>query len=546
MGDERDPGRRSTLAPVLVPLAVALVLVWRGSPWAAALVAGVATVAFVAARTSPRAAALERRVVARVGHVVGRVLGVVLLGLVAVLVIWPVWLVARALRHDVLDRERGRWHVRAEGTARRHRPRRAYAAEAAREGAGAGRSLPVRVLRGVALAAGAVVLFLAVDIGLGYAWDHFVGSHDVPVALDLPGRDDTAIVPPTDRDHPMDPRYTEPAMAPYPWAEDYFREFSQLEYDYVAYLYPRVQETHGRFINSVDGIRRSYEPSLPAGREAPVLWFFGGSTIWGEGQRDRHTIASEVARIAEAEGLPVQVVNYGERGYVSWQEVQLFERALAHGPAPLQAIFYDGTNDLNVQGLQPSVDPTHFDYARLRRSMTGLGLGTGADADPTPSVASPTLRSDLADLFDRYVEVSAVAKIARRIEGLLGIQPAAAAEREPNPEEMIANAAGVYRRSQSVARLLAERDGVEPVFFWQPTRGGAIEGTGYDRLHDLVDDITVDLRASLVAHDSDDTVYLDGAHTNELGARLVAEAMWETLRPSIQAWYRDHREALDP
>ena len=32
-------------------------------------------------------------------------------------------------------------------------------------------------------------------------------------------------------------------------------------------------------------------------------------------------------------------------------------------------------------------------------------------------------------------------------------------------------------------------------------------------------------------------VFFDGVHTNERGARLIAEEMWEALRPSIERWY---------
>ncbi len=56
------------------------------------------------------------------------------------------------------------------------------------------------------------------------------------------------------------------------------------------------------------------------------VWFFGASALFGDGQRDDHTIPSEFARLAEADGIPVEVRNYGRPGIAMWQELELFEQ----------------------------------------------------------------------------------------------------------------------------------------------------------------------------------------------------------------------------
>ena len=82
--------------------------------------------------------------------------------------------------------------------------------------------------------------------------------------------------------------------------------------------------------------------------------------MFGVGQRDEHTIPSEVARLAEDDGVALEVHNYGLPGWVAWQEVQYLERLLARGERYDLAVFYDGFNELLVQGTGYSADPTHL------------------------------------------------------------------------------------------------------------------------------------------------------------------------------------------
>ncbi|MEM7302347.1 MAG: SGNH/GDSL hydrolase family protein [Pseudomonadota bacterium] len=70
------------------------------------------------------------------------------------------------------------------------------------------------------------------------------------------------------------------------------------------------------------------------------VWFFGGSSMWGTGATDSTTIPS-----LYASKTGEQVLNLGESGYNSLQELAQLNIMLARGLRPAKVVFYDGFND---------------------------------------------------------------------------------------------------------------------------------------------------------------------------------------------------------
>ena len=70
----------------------------------------------------------------------------------------------------------------------------------------------------------------------------------------------------------------------------------------------------GRYVRSQNGQRRTL--TLPSDGPPIVVWFFGGSTMWGTGQRDERTIPSLVVREASNAGLNLHAVNNGQPGLI--------------------------------------------------------------------------------------------------------------------------------------------------------------------------------------------------------------------------------------
>jgi lysophospholipase L1-like esterase len=260
---------------------------------------------------------------------------------------------------------------------------------------------------------------------------------------------------------------------------------------------------------------------------------FGGSTTFGEGQRDEYTIASWLARLAEEAGTPIRIVNYGQRGWTHFQEMILFEQLAAAGPPPDVALFYDGANEINAQTLGAKGVPTHTLSDQYADLISG-GLPEEFQAEePT----TPSLRDTL---WDAYTEHSAVRMIVGRIRDALD-PPAGATTAAPVQEDGpgtgttydktvddAVRALDVYTRGRDLTLFLTDRYDVEPLLFWQPVQKGPAEFWVDDNLTEP----TVNISDALDAHPD---VYIDGGHTNEEGARIVAERIWETLGPQVRS-----------
>jgi hypothetical protein len=394
---------------------------------------------------------------------------------------------------------------------------------------GSARSGGARSLgRSCLIALGSVTALLIVDLGIGLAWER-VSAPSSPAAaiadaVNFTGRTDTV----------ADIRAELPAMEAYPWADEYFREIQQTPNSYWPFTESRPIQFDGEYVTiNDDWSRASYEPDdLPD--DAPVVWMFGGSTTWGEGQRDEHTIASELARLAEDDGTPIRVVNYGQRGWTHFQEMILFEQLLAEGPPPDVALFYDGANEINAQSLGPAGVPTHTLAGQYAEKLTGQEIAEFEDAD----VMEPP--SAAAEAWDAYLAHSAIQKAVRRLRDVVdppaGASNSTASQEDDGPQDLGQNfvktteharaALDVYGRGTSMSSALAEEYGVEPLFFWQPVMAGEAELWANAR----VSAPTINISDALDLHGE---VYIDGGHTNEVGARVVAERIWPELSATL-------------
>jgi hypothetical protein len=257
-------------------------------------------------------------------------------------------------------------------------------------------------------------------------------------------------------------------------------------------------------LNVHDGVRRSWG-SPGAG---PVVWFVGGSTMYGLGQRDDHTIASEVARLGAQTGHPIQAVNLGVPGYDQWQESQLVGDRLSRGDRPDLIVFYDGANDLVAmdyrasEGIEPLDEPPNRFHADVEAASSWAPEKRGRPASRPAAIAA------FVRMYGAGVDLAERTAHSYGVPTSFYFQPEFASTRS-SPHDRA---------------LIRQFPYLAPPGF-----------NGYRRFDAAV-------RAGLPAAVTDlgraldgatSPLYIDSVHTNERGARLVATAMWATLAPTV-------------
>jgi hypothetical protein len=470
--------------------------------------------------------------IGRFAVVVAHAVGVVATGAVGVILV-VAGAIARLLRSDPLTpraRKGVGWQRAADGRASLRLATAPFGVERVGGTDTTAGSGAAAIGRGALLAVGALTALLAVDLGIGLAWERLTPEGtSVAVVRDVVNFSGTTQTF-------ADPRAQLPAMADYPWADEYLREVQTTPSSYWPFTESRPRDFRGEYVTIEGWERRSHTPAQLS-PDAPVVWMFGGSTTWGLGQRDEHTIASYLSRLAEEQGTPIRVVNYGQRGWTHFQEMILFEQLLAAGEPPELAVFYDGANEVNAQAQSAKGVPTHTFVDQYAELISG---GVAPEFIPAP----PPRPSAAKVAWDEYLQHSAIRKAVRRVTAFIdtpagaseSVRTQAGAEDDPlsetyqKPIEDAQRAVDVYERGRGFTQYLAAEYDVDTVFFWQPVRAGEADLWAAAN----VSPPTIDVSDALDSHQE---VYIDGGHTNEEGARIVAERLWQELRPLVAEFY---------
>ncbi len=213
--------------------------------------------------------------------------------------------------------------------------------------------------------------------------------------------------------------------------------------------------------------------------------------------------------------MPVEVHNYGFPAWVAWQEHQYMEHLLAQGEDFDVAIFLDGFNEFDVQQTDYSTVPTHH----------SANIIDGLIADFREERATePGTWDGLSELAESYRRNSAAWRIADAVRGRTVPVPGTEQAVQGTPEEQTDNALDIYGRSVSMISDLAEDHQVPVHFFWQPRAAGWTP----DIIARLPPQVT-DLSNVFGGED----LFYDVVHTDEPGARLIAEAMWAQAGPEV-------------
>lgn len=304
-----------------------------------------------------------------------------------------------------------------------------------------------------------------------------------------------------------------------PSSREFWAEQSTVLVRWLPYSYWTVEPFDGAYIN-VDQSGRRYTPSYLEDPEAPSIYFFGGSTLWGLGARDAYAIPAQVGQLLAERDYPAHVESYAQTGYVSWQDLLLFQAQLALDNAPNLAVFYQGFNDVYAAYLQGGAGLTLRENLRVNDVELGRLLRSG----------QPVLRPFDADISDYDWSLVTRGTAA----------PRAIAER--------------WLANRRLIRAAAGEHGVRVLFVWQPALFAKAART--DGEQQIIDDIErqepgfIDLyrevvrivREELASDSTADTMFLTGAfgdvregvffdrvHITEIGNLVVAESLVDPI-----------------
>lgn len=307
-------------------------------------------------------------------------------------------------------------------------------------------------------------------------------------------------------DRPLEPEIVElgywpPAFVGQPGAHDLFDAQAGYRLDPDALTLFRAVDHEGAF-EVRDGIRTSYRTEDPA----LTVWFFGGSTTFGIGQRDEHTIPSNVVRLAEQAGYRIQAFNFGVSSWSTWQEAIEFSRRLGRLPRPDLVVFYDGVNDYAV--LDQIIDHGW-------RSDEPWAIG-GPDGTPGATPGSAKVMGSSARATVRREYAQTISRARRQVLAL--------ADEQQIPVRFFWQPTAISKAFRPSDGALLERLNVDPA-------GLPDRRSDYRSLGEEVDPPAIDVSDALDGFRS--PIYFDWAHTNERGARVVAAALWVHLEPVV-------------
>ncbi|MGB3409646.1 MAG: hypothetical protein WBA45_00505 [Microthrixaceae bacterium] len=500
---------------IVVPLLAGIALLALDRRRGAYAIMAFSLLVLIVGILSPRTAEAFDRFVARAADIVARCVSFAISWVAWALTVLPSWAWSRLFRSEPL---RSRWvdndsnWLLASSTQRRApngqvmRATRSSVAESPsrRSSDGKGVSIAVAMVVVIALAGLTVAIFspglLNLDRVTSGSGGQAAGTSKAPtraIRLDAAAFDGLAV-----------DNYTHEHE---PWAPALFGELSQLQYRPDPFLGLFLRDFVGEHVNVKDGHRVSYSPK----KSTITVWFFGGSTMFGVGQRDDHTIPSVVARLARQNGIRIKAMNFGYSGFVNWQETQLFDQLLTSGIDPPDlAVFYDGVND---------------------RGLGTFRVDLGID-DPDVIARLPSNDAERSQMEEAHGS---------------GKPMAWGPEREALEVKL---ASTQYRRGADLARRTGRSYGVPVVHIWQPQPFAKEPNPADDELWKRLDFNPQWIGGSRATYDKiredsgvnpvdlthvfDDVrqpIFFDSSHTNELGAKIVATNIYESLRPTLKS-----------
>lgn len=124
-------------------------------------------------------------------------------------------------------------------------------------------------------------------------------------------------------------------------AKKVFADYNSVQHQYEPFVGWKMLPYKGATLHVSNEGQRMVPDVAYRGNKEKTVHFFGGSTMWGEGSDDHHTIPARFNNI----NPQYKVYNHAQLAYNSRQELDALLSLYATGQHPDWVVFYDGVND---------------------------------------------------------------------------------------------------------------------------------------------------------------------------------------------------------
>lgn len=347
----------------------------------------------------------------------------------------------------------------------------------------------------------------------------------------------------------IDRRLTNEVYQNQPWAEQYFKELQESgQGEYYPYVGGRHKPNfHGEYINlNEESIRKTWNPSVSNDEKAIKIFFFGGSTGWGDGARDEYTIPSYLSKKLYEEGHSVHVTNFGEGGYTSTQELIKLLLELRKGNIPDIVVFYDGVNDAHASCI----------YTKI------AGFPIGAEKRKVEFNSFNKLNNEfniLRPVVTHSYTIKCIRSLLHKIPDLRIKGNDRQALNKEEKLKLAEDTVNVYFNNTRLIRSLEDDYGFKSYFFWQPMiytkqnlsstekesikifeevygRNKEFYDTTYSLVHSRINhsnhsDIYY---IADIFNNNKNTIFIDNCHISEEGNKKVADEIAKEIIEDVK------------
>ncbi len=125
------------------------------------------------------------------------------------------------------------------------------------------------------------------------------------------------------------------------YAKQIFRDYNSVKHQYEPFVGWKCLPFKGKTLTITANGERTHSLPDSAQQAAQSVHFFGGSTMWGEGSDDQHTIPALFNQLNQT----YAVYNHGQLAYNTRQELDALISLYSKNVKTDLVIFYDGVND---------------------------------------------------------------------------------------------------------------------------------------------------------------------------------------------------------